>query len=150
MRSVDPEFAILLNEVTDDSNVNAIVVFHQKPTEIDIADLRNIGVLGGTRYRELPMIALTAKRSQIISISKLPSVRSIYGNRTLQSTIDPYLALTGRSECARPGLDERKRDSGFRAKRAVAGFIRFWRNALECGSRRAECKAWHANVGVGS
>lgn len=95
LQSIDPEFAVLLNEMTDDSNVNAIVVFHHKPSETDIADLRNIGVLGGTRYRELPMIALTAKRSQIISISHLPSVRSIYGNRTLQPTIDPYLALTG-------------------------------------------------------
>ena len=95
LQSIDPEFAVLLNEMTDDSNVNAIVVFHQKPSETDLADLRNIGILGGTRYRELPMIALTAKRSQVISISRLPSVRSIYGNRTLQPTIDPYLALTG-------------------------------------------------------
>ena len=111
LRSVDPEFAILLNEVTDDSNLNAIIVYHEKTTESDIADLRNIGVLGGTRYRELPMIALTAKRSQIISISKLPSVRSIYGNRTLQPTIDPHLSLTG-SERVRRDQDLTKRNVG--------------------------------------
>ena len=111
LQSIDPEFAVLLNEMTDDSNVNAIVVFHQKPSETDIADLRNIGVLGGTRYRELPMIALTAKRSQIVSISHLPAVRSIYGNRTLQPTIDPYLQLTG-SERVRRDSDLTKRNIG--------------------------------------
>jgi serine protease AprX len=111
IRSIDPEFAILLNEMTDDSNVDAIVVFHQKPSDADMADLRNIGVLGGTRYRELPMIALTAKRSQIISISRLPSVRSIYGNRTLQPTVDPYMALTG-AERVRRDNDLTKRNIG--------------------------------------
>ncbi len=109
--SIDPELAVLINELTDDSNVNAIVVYHQKPTEADIAELRNMGVLGGTRYRELPMIALTARRSQIISISHLPAVRSIYGNRTLQPTVDPYLALTG-SERVRRDNDLTKKNIG--------------------------------------
>ncbi|HUQ31362.1 MAG TPA: S8 family serine peptidase [Pyrinomonadaceae bacterium] len=111
IRSIDPEFAILLNEMTDDSNVNSIVVYHRKPTETDLADLRNIGVLGGTRYRELPIIALTAKRSQIISISRLPAVRSIYGNRTLQPTVDPYLAMTG-TERVRRDTDLTKKNIG--------------------------------------
>jgi serine protease AprX len=95
IRSIDPELAVMLNEMTDDSNVNAIIVYHQKPSEMDIADLRSIGVLGGTRYRELPMIAVTASRRQIFRISHLQSVRSIYGNRTLQPTVDPYLQTTG-------------------------------------------------------
>ncbi|HKQ53150.1 MAG TPA: S8 family serine peptidase, partial [Pyrinomonadaceae bacterium] len=110
-QSVDPEFALLLNEMTDDSNVNAIVVYHEKPTETDLADLRNIGVLGGTRYRELPVIALSARRSQIVTISHLPAVRSIYGNRTLQPTIDPYLALAG-GERVRRDADLTKKNLG--------------------------------------
>ncbi len=111
LQSIDPEFAILLNEMTDDSNVNAIVVYHEKPTETDLADLRNIGVLGGTRYRELPVIALSARRSQIVSISHLPAVRSIYSNRTLQPTIDPYLALAG-GERVRRDTDLTKKNLG--------------------------------------
>ena len=95
IKSVDPELAARLNNLTDDSNVDAIIVYHQKPTDADLTDLVNIGVLGGTRYRELPMIALTASKRQILQISHLPDVRSIYGNRTLQSTLDPYLAITG-------------------------------------------------------
>jgi serine protease AprX len=95
IRSVDPELAVRLNNLTDDSNVDAIIVYHQKPTDADLTDLITIGVLGGTKYRELPMIALTASKRQILQISHLPSVRSIYENRTLQTTIDPYLAMTG-------------------------------------------------------
>jgi serine protease AprX len=93
LQSVDPELAIQLNQLTDDSNVNAVVTFHHLPTEADIADLQNLGVLGGVRYRSLPMIALTATKQQLINISHLPAVRSIYGNRTLQSNADAYIAL---------------------------------------------------------
>jgi serine protease AprX len=95
IRSVDPELAVKLNSLTDDSNVDAIIVYHQQPTNADITDLQKIGVLGGTTYRALPMIAVTAKKQQLISISHLPSVRSIYGNRTLQPATDPYLSMTG-------------------------------------------------------
>jgi serine protease AprX len=111
IRSVDPELAVMLNNMTDDSNVDAIVVYHQKPTEADLADLRNIGVTGGTRYRELPMIALTARKRQLIHISHLPSVRSIYGNRTLEPTVDPYLATTG-TERVRRDPDLTKKNLG--------------------------------------
>lgn len=108
IRSVDPELAVMLNNLTDDSNVDAIIVYHHKPTESDLADLTNIGVLGGTRFRELPMIALTARKRHIIRISHLPSVRSIYGNRTLQPTIDPYLEATGSERVRRDGDLTRK------------------------------------------
>jgi serine protease AprX len=94
IRSVDPELAVKLNQLTDDSNVDAIIVYHQMPTSADIADLQKIGITGGTSYRALPMIAVTARKSQLISVSHLPTVRSIYGNRTLQQTTDPYLAMT--------------------------------------------------------
>jgi serine protease AprX len=93
LQSVDPEFALLLDKLSDDSNINAMIVYHQLPTEADINELQRIGVIGGTRYRVLPVIAVTATKEQIISISRLPAVRSIYGNRTLQSNADSYLAL---------------------------------------------------------
>ena len=86
LQSVDPELALLLNRLTDDSNVNAAVVYHRLPSDSDLADLQNIGVVGGTRYRVLPVITLTATRRQIRAISHLPAVRSIYGNRTLTLT----------------------------------------------------------------
>jgi len=88
IQSVDPELAVLLNRLTDDSNVDAVIIFHHAPTDADIADLQNVGVLGGTRYRMLPMVAVTTTKARLTAISHLPAVRSIYGNRTLQWNLD--------------------------------------------------------------
>lgn len=95
LQSLDPELAITLNRLTDDSNVNAAVVYHHLPTSADIADLQRLGILGGTRFRALPVITLTATKRQLIAVSQLPAVRSIYGNRTLPSLGDPGGSLTG-------------------------------------------------------
>jgi serine protease AprX len=101
LQSLDPELALLLDRATDDSNINAAVVYHRLPGESDLADLRLVGILGGTRYRALPVITVTATRRQLVSVSRLPAVRSVYGNRTLQTTSDPYLAPAGASRVAR-------------------------------------------------
>lgn len=102
IQSVDPELALQLNQLTDDSNVNAVVVFHRTPTESDISNLQSIGIIGGTRFRVLPAVTITATRDQILAISKLPAVRSIYGNRTLSLTSEPEVrAVTGVSRAWR-------------------------------------------------
>jgi serine protease AprX len=111
LRSLDPQLALRLNNLTDDSNINAVVIYHHLPTDADIADLQAIGVLGGTRYRMLPMVALTARRDQIVAISHLSSVRSIYGNRTLQLSMDTRLAINGASRVPRD-QDLTNRNSG--------------------------------------
>jgi serine protease AprX len=96
LQSVDPELAIRLNRLTDDSNVNAAVVYHRLPSDSDLADLQKIGIVGGTRFQVLPVITLTGTRRQIFEISKLPAVRSIYGNRTLTLNSEPEVrAVTG-------------------------------------------------------
>jgi serine protease AprX len=94
LQSIDPELAITLNQATDDSNINAIIVFHQYPTTNVIAQLQQIGILGGTLYRVLPMVSVSATRQQIAAASRLPQVRSIYGNRTLNFNSDSYLNAT--------------------------------------------------------
>ena len=88
LQSVDPELAVLLNRATDDSNIDAVIVYHHLPTDSDISELQSIGVLGGTRYHALPMIAVTTTKSRIAAISHLSSVRSIYSNRTFQWNLD--------------------------------------------------------------
>ena len=88
LQSLDPELAVLLNRLTDDSNVDAVIIYHHLPSDADIADLQNIGVLGGNRYRALPMIAVTTTKGRIAAISHLPAVRSIYSNRTFQWNLD--------------------------------------------------------------
>ena len=86
--SVDPELAVLLNNATDDSSVDAVITYRAMPTDADIADLQQIGVLGGTRYHSLPMISVTTTKTGLMAISRLPHVRSIYGNRTLQWNLE--------------------------------------------------------------
>jgi serine protease AprX len=101
LQSLDPELALLFDRLTDDSNVNAAIIYHRQPDDADLDDLRRFGILGGTRYRALPVIAVTATRGQLVNVSRLPAVRSIYGNRTLQATADPYVAPAGAERVAR-------------------------------------------------
>ena len=95
LQSVDPELAKALNAASDDSNVNAVIVFHRGVTDDDIEQLRSIGILGGTRFRVLPAVYVTASKQQLLSVSRLPQIRSIYGNRTLTFNADPYFNITG-------------------------------------------------------
>ncbi|HEX8368353.1 MAG TPA: S8 family serine peptidase [Pyrinomonadaceae bacterium] len=94
LQSVDPELALWMNQATDDSNVNAVIVFHQYPAAADIAKLQQLGITGGTIYRVLPMVMVSATRPQLIAVSRLPQIRSIYGNRTLSSNLDPFFNKT--------------------------------------------------------
>ena len=111
LRSVDPELAVRLNELTDDSNVNAIIAFHRLPTAADFTQLQQIGIAGGTKFRRLPLIAVTTTRNKLIAVSQLSQVRSIYGNRTLSFNADPYLAPTGLSRVA-PDTDLQTNNQG--------------------------------------
>ena len=95
LQSVDPELAIALNNASDDSNINAVIAYHSTVTDADIDRLREIGIQGGTRFRSLPMVYVTGTRAQIVAISRLATVRSIYGNRTLNFNSDPHYKVTG-------------------------------------------------------
>src|SRR2546430_10368276 len=112
LQSFDPELAVLMNRMTDDSNVDAVIVYYQPPTDAHIADLQRLGGLGGTRYRVLPMIAITTTKAKLEAISRLASVRSIYGNRTFQWNLEPAARnLTG-VELARRNSDLIKANRG--------------------------------------
>src|SRR5215216_2933789 len=95
LQGVDPELAVALNNATDDSNINAVIVYHTSVTDADIAQLQQLGITGGTRLRMLPMVYVTATKAQLLAVSQLPRVRSLYGNRTLTFNSDPYFNITG-------------------------------------------------------
>ncbi|HEX5965075.1 MAG TPA: S8 family serine peptidase [Pyrinomonadaceae bacterium] len=95
LQSVDPELAVALNNATDDSNINAVIVYHASVTDADISQLQQLGILGGTRLRMLPVVYVTATKTQLLAVSKLTRVRSLYGNRTLTFNSDPYFNTTG-------------------------------------------------------
>jgi serine protease AprX len=81
--------------LTDDSNVNAAVVYYNAVTNADISTLRLMGVLLAQRYHVLPVVTLTATKAQIMRISQLPTVRAIYSNSTLKLAAEPGNGLTG-------------------------------------------------------
>lgn len=95
LQGVDPELVVALDKATDDSNINAVIVYHSSVTEADIAQLQQLGIMGGTRLRILPVVYVTATKAQLLAVSKLPQVRSLYGNRTLTFNSDPYFNTTG-------------------------------------------------------
>ena len=95
LSGVDPELALLLDRATDDSSINAAVVYHGPVTDDDIEALKAIGVRGGTRFRTLPAVVISATRCQIEKLSKFPSVRYIAQNRTLKWNADNSRTQTG-------------------------------------------------------
>ena len=95
LQSVDPELAVTLNNATDDSNINAVIVYHSSVTDADIAQLKQLGITGGTRLRMLPIVYVTGTKAQLVAVSQSPKVRSLYGNRTLTFNSDPYFNTTG-------------------------------------------------------
>jgi serine protease AprX len=95
LQSLDPDLATVLNNATDDSNINAVIVYHHAVTDADIAQLLQTGIAGGTRMRVLPVVYVSATRHQLATVSRLPSVRALYGNRTLTFNSDPYFNATG-------------------------------------------------------
>ncbi|MET0646702.1 MAG: S8 family serine peptidase [Pyrinomonadaceae bacterium] len=95
LMSFDPELAKTLDGLTDDSNVNAAVVYHRPVTDSDIADLKALGVRGGTRFRALPVVVVTATKEQIAAVSELDAVRYITNDRTLQWNADTSRSQTG-------------------------------------------------------
>jgi serine protease AprX len=95
LQGLDPELAVTLNNATDDSNINAVIVYHTSVTDADIAQLQQLGITGGTRLRMLPMVYVTGTKRQLLGVSQLPRVRSLYGNRTLTFNSDPYFNTTG-------------------------------------------------------
>jgi serine protease AprX len=95
LMSFDPELALSLDRMTDDSNVNAAVVYHHPVTDSDIADLKALGIRGGTRFLALPVVVVSGTKRQIEQVSKLSEVRYVSGNRTLQWSADNSRAQTG-------------------------------------------------------
>src|SRR3989454_3514279 len=98
IRSLDPELTWVLDGLPDSSAINVFVVFHRMPAPSDFDALRAVGVFGGTIFNNLPMVLIDATRSQIAAISTLPSVRTIYSNKTCQFLTHDTRVITGMSK----------------------------------------------------
>lgn len=98
IQSFDPELAWILNTLPDSSAVNVFVVFHRMPISQDFDALRAAGIVGGTIFNNLPMVLVNATKSQIAAISSLPSVRTIYSNKTFEFFTHDSRVLTGQTK----------------------------------------------------
>ena len=98
LQGVDVELAALLDPLPDSSAINVFVVFHHMPTEADLDSLRAVGVVGGTRFYNLPMVMINATKGQVASISTLPSVRSLYSNKTFEFFTHDTRVITGQTK----------------------------------------------------
>ena len=68
------------------------------PTAQDFDALRSTGIFGGTIFNNLPIVLINATKYQIEAISKLPSVRTIYSNKTFEFFTHDSRILTGQSK----------------------------------------------------
>jgi serine protease AprX len=98
IKSIDPELALTLNLLPDSSALNVFLVFHHLPTDDDFNALRAAGIVGGTRFRNLPIVITNATKSQIAAISTLASIRSIYSNKTFEFFTDDTRVITGQRD----------------------------------------------------
>ncbi len=103
IKSLDPELAMIMNNLPDTSAINVFVIYHRMPTNSDLNALRAVGIWGGTRFRNLPMVMVNATRRQIAAISTQPSVRSIYSNKTLEFLTHDTRVATGQSSMMADG-----------------------------------------------
>lgn len=98
IKSLDPELALMMNRLPDTSAINVVVVYHSMPTTADFNALRAAGILGGARFRNLPMVIVSATRRQIAAISSQASIRSIYSNKTLEFLTHDTRVVTGQDQ----------------------------------------------------
>ena len=97
IKSVDPELALMLNALTDTSFINVFVAFHRIPLEEDLDVLRAAGIIGGTRFHNLPIVIVNAGKRQIEAISTYPMIRSIYSNKNFEFFTRDSRTLTGQA-----------------------------------------------------
>lgn len=98
IRSLDPELAWLLNTLPDSSAVNVFLVFHRMPAASDFDAIRSSGITGGTIFNNLPMVMVNANKFQIAALSTLPSIRTIYSNKTFEFFTHDTRILTGQTK----------------------------------------------------
>jgi serine protease AprX len=98
IQSLDPDLAWLLNTLPDSSAVNVFLVFYRMPTASDFDSIRAAGIFGGTIFNNLPMVLVNATKSQITVLSTLPSIRTIYSNKTFEFFTHDTRLLTGQSK----------------------------------------------------
>jgi serine protease AprX len=80
------------------SSINVVVSYDLLPGAAELAALQSIGISGGTIFRRLPMVVVTATRDQITALPALPGVRSVWADAQLGWVMDASRAFIGASQ----------------------------------------------------
>src|SRR5687768_572999 len=82
--SVDP---VLAQQITTSSPLaltRVAITFRHAPTSADLLYLKSLGIRGGTKLRELPIVLTAVNRSQFDALQTRSNIASLYGNRTFK------------------------------------------------------------------
>ena len=61
-----------------------IITFNAKPTSADLTMLKSLGILGGYKTGELPMILTLVNKTQFNALKQKSNIRSLYANRVFK------------------------------------------------------------------
>ncbi len=79
--------ALLNNQVSAAplSLTPVVITFNNKPTSADFLMLRSLGITGGYKTRELPMVLTLVNKTQLNALKQKNNIRSLYANRIFRS-----------------------------------------------------------------
>jgi subtilisin family serine protease len=61
-----------------------VITFHSKPASADFLMLRSLGITGGYRLGELPMVLTLINKNQFNALKQKSNIRSLYANRVFK------------------------------------------------------------------
>jgi subtilisin family serine protease len=61
-----------------------IITYDHQPTSSDLLGLRTLGILGGVKLQQLPVVLTAVTRAQFQSLRNKPGIVSLYANRTMR------------------------------------------------------------------
>ena len=62
-----------------------VITYYSKPTGADFLALRSLGITGGYKTSELPMVLTLVNKNQLNALKQNGNIRSLYANRTFRS-----------------------------------------------------------------
>ena len=62
-----------------------VITFYSRPTSADFLMLRSLGITGGYKTGELPMVLTLVNRTQFNALKQKNNIRSLYANRTFRA-----------------------------------------------------------------
>jgi subtilisin family serine protease len=86
--SAAPKIDALLNQKINAAPLGltpVVITFYNRPTSSDFLMLKSLGITGGYKTGELPMVLTLINRTQFNALKQKSSIRSLYANRVFRA-----------------------------------------------------------------